>query len=338
MTKNRRLFLTAGFCMLLLIMDAQTAIKGAQDGIHQVLYTVIPALFPFMITTSVLNQVLIGQHLPGLRGIRKACGLPYGAESVWILGLISGYPIGAKLIADAYKAGQLERRTAQRLLGFCSNAGPAFVFGIIGQMFSNRIVPFVIAGIHILSALLTGLILPAKENCHCTVIRKTKFSLPQIVENSVKTLSLICAWIILWRIIISFLYKYILFQTPACLNVILIGVCELTNGCIALNTIKNEAVRCIVASCLLAGGGICVAMQTKSVTESLGITTYFTGKLLQVIISFVLSAAVCYALYPSFLPLPFLFALLIGILCIIGIAFILKRSENNGSNSAKYVI
>lgn len=338
MTQNRSLFWLSGICMLFLIWDAQTAINGAQDGIQQVLYTVIPALFPFIITTSVLNHILIGRKIPGTAKIRKLCGIPSGAESIFILGLISGYPIGAKLVADAYKAGQLEHRNAQRLLGFCSNAGPAFVFGIIGQMFPDRMVPFLIAGIHILSALLTGIILPAKESRHCAVAAKMKFSLPQIVENSIKTLSVISAWIILWRIIISFLDKYILFQTPDCFNVILIGLFELTNGCIALTSIENEAIRLIVASCLLAAGGICVAMQTKSVAEPLRINIYLTGKLLQTLLSLVFSGTVCYLLYPTFLPRWFPLLLLIGVLCIISIAVILKRRENNGSNSAKSVI
>ena len=56
---------------------------------------------------------------------------------------------------------------------------------------------------------------------------------------------------------------------------------ELSNGCCMLSEIPCEGIRFIIASFLLSQGGICVAMQTRSIVVTLGTGMYFPGKALQ---------------------------------------------------------
>jgi len=56
-----------------------------------------------------------------------------------------------------------------------------------------------------------------------------------------------------------------------------------------LHQIANEQLRFVLCSILLAFGGLCVTMQTAAVSKGLSIRTYFKGKLLQTLFSFLLA-------------------------------------------------
>ena len=91
----------ASLGMLLLILDTKTAIQGAQEGIRLCIMTVIPSLFPFFVLSSLLTGALTGVRLRFLRPIGKLCRMPAGSESLLLIGMLGGYPTGAKSAADA---------------------------------------------------------------------------------------------------------------------------------------------------------------------------------------------------------------------------------------------
>ena len=57
--------------------------------------------------------------------------------------------------------------------------------------------------------------------------------------------------------------------------------------------------RFMLASVTLAFGGLCVVMQTYSVTGELGVGSYLKGKVLQVLFSAIISSLVGYLLFSS---------------------------------------
>lgn len=293
------------FCVLIflcLILDGQTALNGALDGIMICFYTIIPTLFPYIFLSSLLCSSALGKRIPLLAMIAHACGIPSGAESIFILGCIGGYPVGAKLVADSHHQGHISRSSAQRMLGFCSNAGPSFIFGILSAQFSKPAAPWLLWCVHILSAVSVGLILPNKERTQSRIPIATYTSFPAILQHSLRAVATICGWVILFRVLLNILEHWFLRYLSTELRVIITGMIELVNGCMALKEISNEAVKWLVTSCMLAWGGLCVAMQTTSVTMDLGIGMYIYGKLLQVIISAALATPLCHLLYPSQLP------------------------------------
>ena len=328
----------AGNSMLFLILDSQTVLNGVRDGIFLVLQSVVPALFPFMLTTSLINDVLVGKPLPLARKVGKWCSIPGGMEFIFVLGILGGYPIGAKMIQDAYCTGQLDKSSAQRMLGFCNNAGPAFIFGILGPMFIQSQVPWIIWGIHVVSALIVGMILPNKANMTCHYHKVANKNITQILFQCIRTMAVVSAWIIIWRGILSILLQYFLWRLPVFLRVLFMGLCELTNGCIELNAIKNEAIRFVIASSILSCGGLCVTMQTMSASEQVGMRYYFLGKTMQTLISLTLSVIVCLFLYPQS-RLPARSALIaINIVLITALVLFVRMRENSGRFSSKYVI
>lgn len=297
--KNIAICALSAIAMLILVIDAKTAFAGANTGVMLCVKTVIPSLFPFFVISIYLNGNMGNWVSAFLRPIGKICRLPEGAETIMLLGLLGGYPVGAKCIHDAYQAGKLKQEDAQRMLGFCSNAGPAFIFGMAGCLFEKPITGWILWLIHIASAVLTGCILPGRSNGYCRYTNTCSTTLAEAVEKSVKTMALICGWIVLFRVIVAFADRWFLWLFPQIGQAVFIGLLELSNGILQLNTLTSEAMRFILAAVFLGFGGVCVAMQTVTVTGVLGSGFYFPGKAIQCSISLLLASLIQWLLFPA---------------------------------------
>lgn len=49
----------------------------------------------------------------------------------FIMGIISGYPVGAKIVTEFRKNGECSKVEAERLLSFTNNSGPLFIIGTV---------------------------------------------------------------------------------------------------------------------------------------------------------------------------------------------------------------
>lgn len=271
--------------MLILILDTKTALQGAQMGLELCIYTVIPSLFPFFVISILLTNVLSRYKIPVLNPILRFCKMPEGAGNILIVGLLSGYPVGAKCIYDSWMLGQISKEDARRCLGFCSNAGPAFIFGMCGMLFTDKWVAWVLWGIHILSALLVGHLLPEAKSHSIGVPKEGYISLTEALGKAISAMAGVCGWVILFRVIIAFAQRWFLWSLPDIGAVSFEGFLELANGCTQLSAIQAEGIRFILCASFLGFGGLCVALQTISVTRELGTGMYFTGKTAQCAIS-----------------------------------------------------
>lgn len=282
--------------LLLLIADSQKAVEGIQSGIGVCLKSVIPALLPFLILTKYLTGNLFGSRMPLLARLGKLCGVPSGLESILGVGLISGYPVGAQLIADAWADNRLDRESAERMLGFCNNAGPAFVFGVCAGLFTFKGAGWMIFTVQILSALLCGVILPGKKKTICPVMEKSSLSFPDVLNNAIRTMAGICGWVLCFRVVFSYLRYYLPIKNVL-LRASVYSLLEIVNGCVVLGEIQSEPIRFVLVNGLLSFGGLCVWMQTVSVTKGLSRKWFYVGKIVQSICSIVLSWEVQFIIY-----------------------------------------
>lgn len=145
----------------------------------------------------------------------------------------------------------------------------------------------------------------------------------------------ICGWVVIFRVLLAFFQRWFLWMLPEDISILISGLLELTNGCCRLSLAVTPGARFVLASLLLGFGGLCVGLQTISVTQGLGTGLYFPGKLVQTGISFALAFAAQYLLFPrqerlsgspamlALLSLPFL------------LAGILKLQKNRSSNLAR---
>jgi len=273
-------------CLGLLILDPSTAMHGASAGIDQCIRVILPSLFPCFFVTAYLNSRLLGVKLPVFNRLFKWLHVPVGGDSIVLLGIIGGYPVGAQTIASAYQRGALDRDCARILLGYCSNAGPAFIFGVTSCLFSSVSIPWVIWLTQLLAIFIAGFILPKPEGSEISFNGQTNISAVDAFQLSLRNIASVCGWVILFKVLISYLSKIITGNFPL---ILLSGILELSNGCLSLLSIPSESIRFILCNIMLSFGGLCVFMQTNSVVGKLGLGFYLPGKILQASISCIVS-------------------------------------------------
>lgn len=302
--------LTAGCFMLILILDSQTASKGAQEGLALCCQVVIPSLLPFLFLSTVFTNAMSQTSLPILRTMGRLCGVPNGMEGLFIPAFLGGYPAGAQCVAASWHSGCLSREDAEQMLFFCNNAGPAFIFGMTASVFSEKWVPWLLWGIQILSACFTAVLFRQGRVSTARCASAKQLPVSDSLHCALKSMAYICGWVIVFRILISFLQRWVLWFLPQTLQVIVIGLLELSNGCLSICALSDLNQRIVLSSVLLSFGGFCVAMQTKSVLQGLSMHKYMIGKATQTLICLLFTYSIVYKrpvlLFPIFLLLSYI--------------------------------
>lgn len=298
----------ASAAMLVFLFDGESALHSAQSGIDLCIKTIVPSLLPFLFLSIIQTNSFSGNSLPFGRFLSCFCGIPKGAESILVSSYLGGYPVGAQCIASAYKTGVLQQEDAERMLSFGSNAGPVFLFGMLYPFFPSQRFIWLLWGIHILSSLLVAQTINHPLTHGTNFVRKYSISFSEAMQQAISIVSTICGWVILFRVIATFINKWMFGHLSTSWQTVLMGFLELTNGCYELSSVSDISLRFVICSCLLAFGGICVLLQTISVIQSLSPRYYIAGKLLQTVYSFLISVGIAYRC--AYFTFPFLFLIL----------------------------
>lgn len=160
----KRNLLTILFTLFLifLVVFSNNNLIAAKDGITLWATCVVPSLLPFFIATELLNYTNISQILGRLLHpiMKPIFNVPGEGAYALIMGFISGYPVGAKIVSDMYSNGILTKNEAERMLCFTNNSGPLFIIGTVGiLLFGNTIIGVLLLVTHILSSITVGFIL-----------------------------------------------------------------------------------------------------------------------------------------------------------------------------------
>ena len=305
---GRRAALAAALlvCMAVLLWQNETASAAVRQGLMLCARSVIPSLFPFFVVVS----FAVGC---GFFAVLRRLGLPVGA-AVFLVGIVGGYPVGARTVGELYRGGGLARERAETLLTFCNNAGPSFIFSIAGVgVFGSQKIGLALYGIHILSALAAGGLLdglrsvrnvsktagsdmktarcdmkPA-SNCMKSAGNGTK--LPALfvscVGSAAAAMVNICAFVIFFLVVMTLVR-----QAWPGLPPLALGLLELTGGITSLEA--SPAGFCMAAA-LLGWGGVSVHCQTAAVLgeTDLSLGHYLLAKALQAVISALFALGLC---------------------------------------------
>lgn len=307
--------------MVILILDTKTALCGAAAGIALSLQTVIPSLFPFLVLSTMATSALGNKTAAFLRPLGRLLRIPKGSEVLFLIGLLGGYPTGANVVASAYRERRLSANTSRRMLAFCSNAGPAFIFGFGADLFSDRKLCWYLWGIHILAALIVGILTTGSEDEAFLPTESRARSLTESVFTAAKSMGIVCSWVVIFRVILSFCQRWLLWMLPTWASVLLQGLVELANGSVALYQIPEESIRFVLFCLMLGFGGCCVAMQTFALCGGLDTGCYLPGKVMQALISVSLSAM----LVSRDTGILFFFAVALLLLC--GVYYFLSKQQ-----------
>lgn len=129
------------FCFFLfMLLKPDIVFQGASKGLLLWYKTVLPTLFPFLFLCGLLVRTdavrLFARLVPGCF-CRFFCVSQTGMFSV-LTGFLCGYPMGAKVTADLYRAGKLSKNESAYLLSFCNNTSPAFILSyVVHQQFQE---------------------------------------------------------------------------------------------------------------------------------------------------------------------------------------------------------
>lgn len=279
------------FGLLILILDSKTALSGARDGLDICMRVLIPTLFPFFFLSSWLRGTMYRVRIPGLFFLTKAFSIPKGSETMLLSGILGGYPVGALAVDQAVREGALSSGDGKRLICICNQCGPAFIFGISAVMFDHPLAGWLLMLIQLVSTMITARLLPGGfGNC----VKSTQFS-SQIhpMDQSLRSTATVCGWVILFKTLVTFLQRWVLWLLPQYLQATAIGILELSNGCLLLDSIQQTHLRFILAAVLLNFGGLCVTMQTFSLAKQTDKRLYLPAKLLQATVAATIASALC---------------------------------------------
>lgn len=306
--KNKQLFWGIGssLAMMVLILDGKTALLGAQHGVQLCLMTVVPSLFPFFFLTNLLTSSLAGVPSRALRPLGKLFGVPEGTEPLLLAGLLGGYPAGAQCVAESYRAGRISRQDGALLLTFCNQPGPAFLFGMVAFLFPRKWMVWLLWAIVLLSSLVTARFSGGLSER--AVALTAKRSRPPL-SAAIRATAAVCGWVVIFRVILAFLSRWLLWLVPTEGRVLLTGLLELTNGCLLLGSVPDIRLRFVLAVVLLTFGGLCVGMQTASLLSGLPLKSYLMGKLLQTAIALAMAMAAAWGIWLPMVLVFLLFAL-----------------------------
>lgn len=298
-----------GICTFALICEAETCVKAAGAGIELCIRTLIPSLFPFLVFSRWAIRTELPSRLAVLMGgaMGPLFSQPAGSAICLILGAIGGYPVGAQTVALSYEAGTVSRDQAERLLGFCCNAGPAFFFGVVGAGMGGFRVALTLYVIHLLSAAIVGFLAKPKGSkflSRQSALPRQSPRQGELLGPAISVMGKLCAYVVLFSIVLALTEKHLSSLMPPLFLTVLSGLLEVTTGCLRLREIDSLGWQYCLASGFLSFGGLCVMLQIRSVLADTGLTGrhYIFGKLLQSGISVMLTWAAT-VLLPGLLPL-----------------------------------
>ena len=230
---------------------------------------------------------------------------------VFIMGLISGYPTGAKIATQFRKNNLITKVEGERLITFTNNSGALFIIGAVGiTMFGNTTIGILLLITHILACISVGFVFKFwkfndNENLeYNNSDLENKHSQTNIlsssISNAINTILMIGGFIVLFSIIISILnssklllvisnifvpfLKIFNIDAKFCVP-ILSGLLELTNGVSLVSGISNKilSTNIILTSFLLGFGGISICLQIYAIIADtdISILPYILGKFLQ---------------------------------------------------------
>ena len=306
------------FCLFCfgLVLFSKTNLIAAKDGLVLWSTAVVPSLFPFFVSTELLCYTNVINYLGKWLNpiMRPLFNVPGEGAFAFLMGLISGYPVGAKIVSNFMEQGIVTKQEAERLLAFTNNSGPLFIIGTVGiTLFGSTAIGLLLFVTHILACITVGIVLrffnkssASSTNYHYNYSNKSVSisSLGEVlgksITNSISTILMIGGFVVIFSVVISILNQSgvlngisALLSPVLCaigfptelIKPILSGIIELTNGVslVAHTHIKAISVNIVSASFLLGFGGISVLLQVFSIISKAGLSikTYAIGKLLQ---------------------------------------------------------
>lgn len=269
-----------------------------QNALKLWAWQLVPSLLPFMILTSAVSPYLYRfiSIFPSKADTwtQRILGLSLFGTYLLLVGQLCGYPIGAKMVKEAYVNRSITDSEAQYLLTICNQSSPAFLEFYVGAFALENTISvihlfIIFYGATFMTSLITRYIYPAeKEQYQIAFHRKRTASFFSLLDKSISdscmTILRVGGYIIFFSLVnFSLLTLFSSFGKKVyCLTALL----ELTNGLSLLKThFYEKAFYTPFVLALTAFGGFCTMAQIKGMLLGtfLSLKPYIIGKLIYTI-------------------------------------------------------
>ncbi|MBQ8425171.1 MAG: hypothetical protein IJX17_04050 [Clostridia bacterium] len=285
--------------IIIIILNPKKFSTGTIDGLKLFFYSVFPALFPFMLLTKLLTELGVIEKF--FSKFDKISYLIFGTPGISIytlfMSIISGYPIGAKIISELYQKDIISSEEAQKMSVFCTTSGPSFVIGTVGTiMFNNYKFGLILYFSHILSSIVLGVIFNIfSKNKRIFTKNKEKLQFFRnnniigfCITETIKSLLIIGSYITIFYLIgeildsikLFTLFNNLLKPIFNLLNIdskysngLIYGILEVTRGSKNLSLI-NDKLSLILTSGLISFSGLSIIFQSMAFLKQTKIKTH----------------------------------------------------------------
>ncbi|MDR0838123.1 MAG: sporulation protein [Oscillospiraceae bacterium] len=301
--------------VIALVVFPKESVAAAKDGLALCGNVIVPSLFPFFVLSSLIVETGVTRYLgralePVMRPLFNVSG---SCVAAFALGFIGGYPVGAKTVIALYENGSCTKAEAERLLSFCNNSGPAFIFGVVGAgVFSSGRIGLLLYLAHTLASITVGILFrgwgrrnPRAGSRPASTQRPKGLAaaFTDSVKSSFQSTVNICGFVIFFTVFIKMLFISGAIPSLAALlgrafdplgfsekwaERLLTGFIEISSGVWTLKGVEGQLTGSVaMAAFMLGWAGLSVHSQVLSfIGESgLSVKTYIMGKFLQGVLS-----------------------------------------------------
>lgn len=282
------------FIILVIASNPPKYISAALNGLEVWAKVLLPSLFPFFVLTKLFSSTgFIDDFTILFEPVtKKLYKCPKTSSYIFLMSIITGYPVGAKLVSENYESGNLSKTDAIKTLSFCCNSGPMFILGSVAiGMFANKQLGIIIYISHIIGALLNGILyrnynLNKKDDCYNNInniklTNKINMSFNESINSSLSSILLIGGVICFTFVIIEFLTSNAIFNCfintlsfigidKNIISAFFSGLCEITKGCLMFSVIPiSYNTTALICTFIISLGGISTFLQAVAFTKDI---------------------------------------------------------------------
>ncbi|MBE5743229.1 MAG: hypothetical protein E7358_00735 [Clostridiales bacterium] len=306
------------FLIICLSVFPEKYSKSTFNGISLFAVSVLPSLLPYFFLTAILSRLnVLSCFCKAFDNFtKKVFNLNGYCIYAFLMSILSGYPVGSKIILELHSNRLISDSESSRLSLLASTSGPLFIIGAVGStMFQNKLAGVIIYITHVLSAILTCLIF-RKSGTSSQMISGYEFNdnNDQILYDSVYSSIISClivggfvsVFFVISQILIDFKILYpisLLFSSilaPISSGneglALSVGLIEFTNGSKMLSLIGTTPITVSISCFIITFGGISGILQSLVFLNKAKVKSWFfiLGKVIQATIASVICYFACY--------------------------------------------
>ena len=274
--------ITSAAAFLLLVLFAAVFLssparfgQSVLNGLMLWLSAIVPTALPLLVVLSLMVRspafLSLTRRLSPFA--EKLFRIPGAGAGAMLLSLLSGYPAGARTVAELASEGRLQKGDVFYTACLASTSGPAFCLGAAAAMFGSPAAGMVLFGSHLLAVWSAGFLLPRltrhKANPAPPPLPKAREPFSALLISAVQAVLSVGALIALF-----FCLKEMLFSILPPLSGygegVLSGLLEVTAGVSALANLKTP-LSLALAAAEVSFGGLCVNAQQLSFLAGTGV-------------------------------------------------------------------